>query len=90
MRRLMVPCTFDTGETAMFPFVVGQPCADSHPLEQQLAWLARERGGQAPQEVVDSLAQVHRLAVEQSTKLEELVAYAMREAAVVSAADSPP
>ncbi|OWV00282.1 hypothetical protein B5D80_28030 [Micromonospora wenchangensis] len=89
MQTLMVPCTFDDDETAMFPFRVGQPCADAHPLEQQLAWLARERGGQAPQEIVDSLTQLQRLAVEQSTKLEDLVAHAMREAAVFSVPGSP-
>ena len=76
MKKFSVPCLFD-GVTAPFNIYVGQPADDAHPLEQQAAWLARERGGVIPPEVLDSFAQLHEIARTEGVLLDEIAAYAL-------------
>lgn len=85
MRPFMIPCSFGP-LTVPFPMYVGEPVwDDTHPLEQQAAWLERERGGQVPTEVMDSFAQLLAIAIEHNVSFEELTVYAMDEAAKESA-----
>lgn len=75
---------------APFPVYVGEPVDDVHPLEQQQAWLARERGGVIPAEVMDSFGTLHRIALENGVSFEELCVHAIREATDDSAAPDTP
>jgi hypothetical protein len=71
MKKFIVPCQF--GDTkAPFNIYIGEPVDDGHPLEQQAAWLARERGGEIPAEVMDSFAKLHEIAKENGVSFEEL------------------
>ncbi|MFI7350114.1 DUF2610 domain-containing protein [Streptomyces sp. NPDC049936] len=80
MQHFEIPCQFGSVR-APFPIYVGEPADDAgHPLEQQAAWLARERGGSLPQEVMDSFAKLHAIALENNVSYEELTVYAMNEA----------
>ncbi|MEZ5139731.1 MAG: DUF2610 domain-containing protein [Acidimicrobiales bacterium] len=79
MKRFMVPCDFG-GRKAPFPIYVGEPAPDVHPLEQQDAWLRRERGGSIPVEVMDSFAKLHAIALDNDVSFEDLCMYAMGEA----------
>ncbi len=79
MRKFTVPCRF--GE-AMAPFAiyVGEPvldAADAHPIEQQAAWLLRERGGVVPQEVMNSFTELLVIAKDNNVSFEELCVYAL-------------
>ncbi len=76
MKEFTIPCTF--GDTkAPFSVYIGEPAPDAHPLEQQALWLARERGGQFPPEVMDSFAKLHSIAMENKVSFEELCVYAL-------------
>ncbi|MFK0225145.1 DUF2610 domain-containing protein [Streptomyces sp. NPDC090303] len=81
MRPFSVPCFFGTDRQVPFDMYVGEAAPDAHPLEQQLAWLARERGGTMPQDAVDAFAKLHAIALEHGVSTEELCVYAMEEAA---------
>jgi hypothetical protein len=86
--HFMIPCDF--GSTRVpFPIYVGEPVVDAHPLEQQAAWLARERGGQVPVEVMDSFAKLLAIATENNVSFAELTVYAMGEALKEQAAGEP-
>lgn len=87
MQHFSIPCRFGT-ETSQFPLYVGEPAADCHPLEQQAAWLARERGGSVAQEVMDSFDKLLRIALENHVSFEELCVYAMNEAVDNQATDT--
>jgi hypothetical protein len=76
---MTIPCQF--GETvAPFNIYVGEPAlepTDSHPLEQQAAWLLRERGGVIPAKVMDSFATLLDIARTNKVSFEELCVYAL-------------
>jgi hypothetical protein len=74
----MIPCRFSSA-TEQFPLYVGEPAADVHPLEQQAAWLWRERQGSVPAEVLDSFRKLLVIAQENNVSFEELCVYAMGE-----------
>ncbi|MFB8239627.1 DUF2610 domain-containing protein [Kitasatospora purpeofusca] len=82
MRPFRIPCSFGD-ETADWPFYIGQPADDAHPLEQQMAFLARERGGQLPTAVAGGFADLHAIALTERVPLEELVVWAMEQADAV-------
>ncbi|MFJ4091693.1 DUF2610 domain-containing protein [Kitasatospora sp. NPDC089913] len=82
MRPFIIRCSFG-GETADFPFYIGRPVDDAHPLEQQIAFLARERGGRMPAAAADGFADLHAIALAERVPLEELVVWAMGKAETV-------
>ncbi|MFD8208797.1 DUF2610 domain-containing protein [Streptomyces sp. NPDC059695] len=59
MRPFTVPCSFGPDRQVPFEVYVGEPTLDAHPLEQQLAWPARERGGTTGQDVMDGFGGPH-------------------------------
>ncbi|GAA1403598.1 DUF2610 domain-containing protein [Catellatospora coxensis] len=75
----MIPCDFG-GRRLPFPIYAGEPVLDAHPLEQQAAWLERERGGTVPAEVMESFAKLRVIAADNDVDFGELTAYAMNEA----------
>lgn len=76
MKKFTIPCQF--GEIrAPFNIYIGEPVADAHPLEQQAAWLLRERGGVIPVEVMDSFKKLQEIALENGVSFEELCVYAL-------------
>jgi len=79
VRPFMIPCEFGSVRVP-FPLYVGEPVFDAHPMEQQAAWLERERGGLVPLDVMDSFAKLREIAAENNVSFEELVVYAMDEA----------
>ncbi|MFI8003602.1 DUF2610 domain-containing protein [Streptomyces sp. NPDC086010] len=85
MRTFSVPCSFGPDRQVPYDVYVGEPAPDAHPLEQQLAWLSRERGGTMPQDAADSFAKLHAIALEHGVSTQELCEYAMEEAAKESA-----
>ena len=76
MKKFTIPCQFGS-EMSPFNVYVGEPVADAHPLEQQVAWLARMRGGHMPDEVLDSFKKLHDIAKENGVSFEELTVYAL-------------
>ncbi|MEM8962551.1 MAG: DUF2610 domain-containing protein [Acidobacteriota bacterium] len=81
MRRFTVPCDFG-GTTSPFDVYIsgGEPLEGYHPLHFQSLWLREERGGEIPQEVMDSFAKLLELARKNGVDFEELCVHAMQEA----------
>ncbi len=79
MKKFSIPCDFG-GQKANFDFYIGEPKDGNHPLQNQSAWLSKERGGSVPQSVMDSFAKLLKLAKENNVSFEELCVYAMDEA----------
>ena len=79
MKTIAVPCDVD-GKKVPIQFHVGEPHPTSHPIGHQAAWLGRERGVYVPQEVMDSMDDIHTKAKEMNIPFEELVAFALDRA----------
>jgi len=76
MKKFTIPCQFGDVK-APFNIYIGEPIRDAHPLEQQAAWLLRERGGVIPPEVMDSFKKLQDIAIENGVSFEELCVYAL-------------
>ena len=80
MKRFTIPCDFG-GQKAPFQIYVGEPRDDKHPLQNQAHWLSTERGGNIPQEVMDSFQKLHDISKENNVPFEDLCVYALGTAA---------
>jgi hypothetical protein len=76
MKKFTVPCQFGAMSIPIALYVA-EPVDGEDPLEQQVAWWARERGGTVPAEVLDRFAQVHRIAGQAGVSFEELAVRAL-------------
>ncbi len=76
MKKFSVPCDFG-GTKAPFDFYIGEPKDGNHPLQNQSSWLAANRGGTVPAEVMENFAKILKLAQENGVSFEELCAYAI-------------
>ena len=76
MKKFTIPCIFDDLKVP-FDIYIGEPVPDADPLEQQAAWLLRERGGIIPAEVRESFRKLHAIALENEVSFEELCVYAL-------------
>lgn len=82
MQHFMIPLLLPDGsKTDGFPIYIGEAIEGVHPLEQQAAWVRRERGLTIPAEVMESFLKLRDIAFENDADFEELCVYAMSEAA---------
>lgn len=79
MKKFTIPCDFG-GKTAPFEVYIGNPKKGNHPLQNQAAWLSRERGGVIPQDVMESFAKLLELAEKNNVSFEDLCVYALEAA----------
>ena len=80
MKKFTVPCNFG-GVKSPFTIYIGSPEDKHHPLHFQADWLSKERGGNIPSEVMDSIAKLKELADKNNVSFEELCVYALGAAA---------
>lgn len=76
MKKFTVPCNFG-GQQAPFTIYIGDPKDGNHPIQNQADWLSKERGGQVPPEVMESLSKLKELAEKNNVSFEELCVYAL-------------
>ncbi len=76
MKRFTIPCEFG-GKKLPFDLYIGAPNPKNHPLQHQSGWLAAERGGTIPQDVMDSFDKLHKISIENNVVFEELCVYAL-------------
>lgn len=76
MKKFTVPCDFG-GQKAPFTIYVGDPEPNHHPLYFQANWLSKERGGNIPAEVMDSIAKLKDIADQNGVSFEDLCVYAL-------------
>lgn len=76
MKKFTINCDFE-GQIAPFTIFIGSPKEGNHPLVHQAKWLADNRGGTIPAEVMDALSKLQELAKQNESSLEELCVYAL-------------
>jgi hypothetical protein len=79
MKKFTIPCDFG-GKKAPFDVYIGMPKIGNHPLQHQAHWLASERGGTIPAEVMESFAKLLALAEKNGVSFEDLCVYALEAA----------
>ena len=76
VKQFTIPCDFQ-GQMAPVTLYIGHPEAAHHPINFQSQWLSSARGGQVPQDLMDTLQKLHDLALENNADFEELCYYAL-------------
>lgn len=79
MKKFTIPCDFG-GQTAPFEVYIGNPKQGNHPLQNQAAWLSKERGGVIPSDVMESFAKLLDLSEKNGVSFEDLCVYALEAA----------
>lgn len=89
MKRFTVPCDFN-GVKHPFHVYIGDPHPKKHPLQFQSWWLSSERGGNIPQDVMDSFEKLFKISQENNVSFEDLCVYALGAAQQEQAAGGAP
>ena len=71
-----VICDFG-GSKAPFDFYIGMPEQDHHPVYFQNNWLSSSKGGNAPQEWLTSVKELHDISIRNGVDFKDLVMYVM-------------
>jgi hypothetical protein len=79
MKKFTIPCDFG-GKKAPFDVYIGLPKKGNHPLHHQAHWLASERGGTIPAEVMESFSKLLDLSEKNNVSFEDLCVYALEAA----------
>ena len=80
VKKFTIPCDFG-GVSAPFSIYIGNPEPQHHPLHFQAEWLTKNRGGNIPSDVMDSVAKLFELSKKNNVSFEELCVYALTEEA---------
>ncbi|MCE3232183.1 MAG: hypothetical protein K0R98_440 [Rickettsiaceae bacterium] len=78
VKKFTVPCDFG-GVSAPFTIYIGLPEPNHHPLHFQAEWLAKNRGGTIPGDVMESIAKLYELSKKNNVSFEELCVYALSD-----------
>lgn len=76
MKQFTILCDF-RGQKSPVTFYIGKPHPDKHPINFQQKWLSSDKGGNVPQDVMDSIQKLYGLAKKNGVEFEELCYYAM-------------
>lgn len=76
MKKFTITCDFG-GTQAPFSIYIGDPHPEHHPLHFQAEWLASNRGGTIPGDVMDSVERLYKLSKKNKVSFEELCVYAL-------------
>jgi hypothetical protein len=78
VKKFDANCNFN-GQAFPVTLYVGNPAVGSHPLGFQSKWLNKERGGNIPQNVMDSFAKLTEIAEKNRVPFEDLCVYVIEE-----------
>ena len=78
-KKFSIPCNF-SGQAVMTDFFIGEPAEGQHPINFQAKFLADNKGGVVPQEVMDSISKIHTLANQHNVLFEDLFIYTLNVA----------
>lgn len=79
MKKFTITCQFG-GQNSPFTVYIGAPEGKHHPLHFQADWLSKERGGNIPAEVMNSLSKLMELSQKNNVPFEDLCTYALEAA----------
>ncbi len=78
VKKFTYDCDF-AGKKIPVTFYVGDAAKGNNPISFQMDWLAKEKGGSVPKELVDSLMKLKNIADEQRVPFEDLCDYVIKE-----------
>ena len=78
VKKFTVPCDFG-GAKSPFTIYIGEPEASHHPLHFQAEWLGKNRGGNIPSDIMESIAKLYELSQKNNVSFEELCVYAISD-----------
>ena len=75
-KQFTIPCQFGQ-QTSPVTFYIGHPDNGHHPIHFQSTWLSSSKGGTVPQDLMNTLQQLHDLSIQNNADFEELCYYAL-------------
>ncbi|MFT5703351.1 MAG: hypothetical protein ACJAZX_000120 [Rickettsiales bacterium] len=78
VKKFTYDCDFD-GEKHPVTFYIGDAAKGNNPISFQSSWLAKERGGSVPAELMDSLMRLKEIADTQKVPFEDICEYVIDE-----------
>jgi len=78
VKKFTADCDFG-GKKSPVTLYIGNPAIGSHPLAFQNKWLAKDRGGAVPGEIMDSFSKLKDISEKNKVSFEELCAYVIEE-----------
>ena len=79
VKNFVIPCIVNGAQTP-FTLYIGHPSEDKHPLHFQNDYLRTNKNGSIPQDVMDAVEKLKKLADRQNVAFEELCYYAINVA----------
>lgn len=76
IRKFSIPCSFN-GVNVNVDIYVGNPDPKHNPIQFQAKWLAEERGGTVPADIMESFAKIHEIAKRNNVPFADLCQYAV-------------
>jgi hypothetical protein len=74
VKKFVLPCNF-SGQTMNIDFFIGNPHADTRPINFQAKWLGENQGGSVPQRIMDSIQKIKMIADREKVSFEDLCLY---------------
>ena len=78
VQKFTTHCDFN-GTKAPVTLYIGNPSPNSHPLAFQNKWLEKEKGGNVPEEIMESFLKLKEIAETSHISFEELCQYVVEE-----------
>lgn len=76
-KKFTIQCDFGTIK-APIDVYIGNPKQGNHPLQHQSGWLAKERGGTIPADIMDTFMKLLDAADKNGVSFEDLCVYALK------------
>ena len=78
VKKFNTKCNFGSRSSDVTLYV-GDPATGSHPFNFQSKWLAKERGGNIPPNIMDSFGKLVEIAEKNRVPFEDLCSYVIEE-----------
>lgn len=78
VQKFTANCDFN-GKKVPVTLYIGNPAGGSHPLAFQNRWLSKERGGNIPQDIMNSFGKLKNISDNGRISFEELCKYVIDE-----------
>ncbi len=78
VKKFVANCDFN-GQKYPITLYVGNPAKGSHPLGFQSKWLAKNRSGKIPEDIMDAFSRIAEIAEKHRVAFEELCSYVINE-----------
>ncbi|MGL9732655.1 MAG: DUF2610 domain-containing protein [Wolbachia sp.] len=76
IKKFTVQCDIK-GQISPFTIYIGNPKNNTHPIHHQDSWLVKERGGNIPNKIKESLQKLYKLSQKNRISFPELCTYAI-------------